>query len=297
MTQRSKVIIEAPSTLGLVGNGVEALPDRLLAEGLAKRIDALRRLRVPTLPGTGIVDPATGVLNAPELARWSPQLADAVGTVVDAGEFPVILGGDCTIVLGSMLALRRRGRYGLFFIDGNADYFQPEAEENGEGASMDLAFVTGSGPDLLTDLEGLKPIVSPGDAIAFGFRDHDDQREYGSQPLPGELEAFDLPRVRRLGAEYAAQRAVDRLTRAGLDGFLVHLDADVIDDALMSAVDFRIAGGLAPAELATVLDIALASPKCVGIEVTIYNPALDRDCMAGRLLTDILASALQTART
>ena len=56
--------------------------------------------------------------------------------VLDAGEFPIVLGGDCTIVLGSMLALRRRGRYGLFFIDGNADFFQPEAEPNGEGASM-----------------------------------------------------------------------------------------------------------------------------------------------------------------
>ena len=296
MTQRSKAIIEAPSTLGLIGDGVEGLPDRLLAQGLAERIDALRRLRVPTLLKTGIVDPATGVLNAPELANWSPRLADAVGMVVDAGEFPVILGGDCTIVLGSMLALRRRGRYGLFFIDGNADYFQPEAEENGEGASMDLAFVTGSGPELLTDLEGLKPIVRPEDAIAFGFRDHDDQREYGSQPLPPELEGFDLQRVRHLGAEYAAQLAIEQLTRADLDGFFIHLDADVIDDALMPAVDFRVAGGLAPAELVTILNIALVSAKCVGIEVTIYNPALDRDGGAGRLLTDILATALQTGR-
>jgi hypothetical protein len=59
------------------------------------------------------------------------------------------------------------GRYGLFFIDGNADFFQPEAEPNGEGASMDLAFVTGHGPSLLSDIEGLGPLVRPEDAVAL----------------------------------------------------------------------------------------------------------------------------------
>ena len=58
-------------------------------------------------------DPNTGVLNAEAIAAWSPRPADAVAAIFDAGEFPVVLGGDCTIVLGSMLACRRRGRYGL----------------------------------------------------------------------------------------------------------------------------------------------------------------------------------------
>ena len=82
------------------------------------------------------------ILNAGAIAAWTPRprLADAVETLLDAGEIPVVLGGDCTSLLGSMLALRRRGRYGLFFIDGHADFFQPEAEPNGEGASMELAF-------------------------------------------------------------------------------------------------------------------------------------------------------------
>jgi hypothetical protein len=84
-------------------------------------------------PKDSTPDPETGILNAKAICRVSPRLADAVEGVLDAGEFPVVLDGDCTIVLRSTLAFRGRGRYGLFFIDGNADFFQPEAEPNGEG--------------------------------------------------------------------------------------------------------------------------------------------------------------------
>ena len=295
MPTRSYAIIEAPSTLGLSTDGVEGLPDRLLELGLAERILARRvgRLTVPTKEPTP--DPDTGTLNARAIAAWSPKLADAVEAVLDAGEFPVVLGGDCTILLGSMLALRRRGRYGLFFIDGHADFFQPEAEAKGEGASMDLAFATGYGPALLTNIEGRSPLVRPEDAVAFAFRDHQDQAEFGSQPLPAALRAYDLYALRSMGAEAAARAALDHLTRPELDGFFIHLDADCLDDAIMPAVDFRVPGGLSQDELGTVLRIILASGKSVGIEVTIYNPQLDADGSAGRGLAEILATALETA--
>lgn len=295
MPTRSYAILEAPSSLGLSTDGVRALPDRLLELGLAERIPARRagRLAVPTKDQTP--DPETGTLNAKAIAAWSPKLADAVEAVLDAGEFPVVLGGDCTILLGSMLALRRRGRYGLFFIDGHADFFQPEAEPNGEGASMDLAFVTGYGSALLTNIEGRSPLVRPEDAVAFAFRDHEDQAEFGSQPLPAELRAYDLYAVRSMGVEAAARAALDHLTRPELDGFFIHLDADCLDDAIMPAVDFRVPGGLSWDELAAALRIVLASGKAVGIEVTIYNPHLDGDGSAGRGLADILVTALGTA--
>ncbi|RWP92205.1 MAG: arginase family protein [Mesorhizobium sp.] len=288
-------ILEAPSTLGLATDGVERLPGRLLDLGLAERIQACRagRLAVPAKDPTP--DPETGTLNARAIAQWSPKLANAVEAVLDAGGFPVVLGGDCTIVLGSALAFRRRGRYGLLFIDGNADFFQPEAEPHGEGASMDLAFVTGYGPSLLTDIEGRGPLVRPEDAVAFAYRDHKDQEEYGSQPLPEELKVLDLPAVRATGIEAAAREAVDHLTRAELDGFFIHLDADCLDDVIMPAVDFRVPGGLSWDELTAALRLALASGKAVGLEITIYNPRLDEDGSAGRGLADVLAAALGTA--
>ncbi|MGO7956167.1 arginase family protein [Rhizobium leguminosarum] len=295
MPTRPYAILEAPSTLGLATDGVERLPDRLLDLGLAERIHAHRVERLAVPPKDPVPDPETGILNARAIAAWSPNLAAAVEAVLDSGRFPVVLGGDCTILMGSMLAFRRRGRYGLFFIDGNADFFQPEAEPNGEGASMDLALVTGYGPSLLTDIEGRGPLVRPEDAVAFAYRDHRDQEEYGSQPLPKELKAIDLPAVRAMGIEAAAREAVDHLTREELDGFFIHLDADCLDDVIMPAVDFRVPDGLSWDELGTALRVALASGKAVGIEITIYNPRLDEDGSAGRGLADVLVAALGTA--
>lgn len=70
------------------------------------------------------------------------------------------------------------------------------------------------------------PLVRPEDVVAFTCRDHKDQEEYGSQPLPEELKAVDLPAVHWMAIEAAAREAVDHLTREELDGFFVHLDAD-----------------------------------------------------------------------
>jgi arginase len=291
-SSRSYAIIEAPSILGLKPTGVEKLPTALLDYGLACRLHARHAGAVATLPYEAVRDPQTLTLNANAIAAFTPALANTVEAVIANGEFPVILGGDCSIVLGPMLALRRRGRFGLLFIDGHADFYQPEVNPNGEAASMDLAFVTGHGSKPLVDIEGRAPLVRAEDTVAFGFRDAEEQAKYGSQPLPPELLAFDLDAVRRLGVEAAAIAAVGHLTRAPLEGFFIHVDADCLDDAVMPAVDYRLGGGLSWDELRTVLQIALHSGRAVGLELTIYNPRLDRDGSAGRGLVRVLADAL-----
>jgi arginase len=291
---RRYAIVEAPSILGLKPTGVELLSATLLANGFADQIQARRAARVETPEYDARRDPRTGTLNARAIAEWSPQLADAVEKVLSDGEFPVVLGGDCSIVLGTALALRRHNRFGLLFIDGHADFYQPSANPNGEAASMDLAFVTGHGPKLLTDLEGRRPLIRDDDAVAFAFRDADEQAEYGSQPLPPNLRAFDLDAVRKLGVEAASQAAVEHLTRPELNGFFIHVDVDCLDDAIMPAVDYRIPGGLSWHELDVVLRTALASGRAVAIEIAIYNPKLDAKGHAGRKLSSVLAGALGT---
>ncbi|HJR74357.1 MAG TPA: arginase family protein [Luteimonas sp.] len=295
MPSRRYAIVEAPSILGLRPTGVECLPEALLALGLADALRARLAARLDTPAYDPARDPETGTLNAQAIAAWSPLLADACESVLDRDEFPVVLGGDCSILLGTSLALKRRGRYGLLFIDGHADFYQPEANPNGEAASMDLAFATGHGPALLCDLEGRAPLVRSDDVVAFGFRDGDEQAEYGSQALPENLMAFDLAAMRELGVDRAAAAAVAHLSRPELQGFFIHVDADCLDDAVMPAVEYRLADGLSVAELKRVLQVALASGKAVGIEITVYNPNLDRDGAAGRALAGLLADALGTS--
>ncbi len=109
---------------------MRTLPARLLGLGLAERLGARLAGRLDVPPYGFERDPETRTLNAQAIAEWSPKLADAVEGVMEAGEFPVVLGGDCSIVLGPTLALKRRGRYGLLFIDGHADFYQPEVNPN-----------------------------------------------------------------------------------------------------------------------------------------------------------------------
>ncbi len=135
-------------------------------------------------PASGVRDPASGVLNGPEIAAYAITLANAVGTVLDAGDVPLVLGGDCSVLLGGALALRRRAAAGLLFLDGHADFYQPSAEPSGEAASMDLALATGHGPPAVGDLEGRSPLVRAEDAVIVGFRDAEEQAAMAASRFP-----------------------------------------------------------------------------------------------------------------
>jgi arginase len=293
--QRRYAVIEAPSVLGLRPTGVDQLSSTLIRNGLMARLAARHAARVEGLPYSAERDRDTRTLNPHGIAQWSPRLADAVEQAVERGDCPVILGGDCSILLGAMLAFRRRGRFGLLFIDGHADFYQPEVNPNGEAASMELAFAVGYGPSVLTDFEGRRPLVRSSDVVAFGFRDRDEQQRYGSQPLPPDLLAFELDRVRNVGIASAAAASLERVVRPDLEGFVIHFDVDVLDDAVMPAVDYRLPDGLSWKDATILLQTAMATGRVAGFEVTIYNPSLDPDGSAGRALTDMLAAALGTS--
>ncbi|MGP4049545.1 arginase family protein [Streptomyces sp. 2A115] len=290
---REIAVVEAPSVLGLRPSGVQELPEALLAAGLLDGLGAVRAGRVESAAYDPERDGDTGVLNPAGIAEYSVRLADTVGEVVGRGGFPVVLGGDCSILLGNLLALRRRGRYGLLFLDGHTDFYQPSAEPFGEAASMDLALATGRGPRLLADLEDRGPLVRDEDVVALGFRDTEESDEAGMQPLPPGLHAVDLDGVRALGADVAARQAVERLAADGSAGYWVHLDVDVLDDAVMPAVDYRRPGGLTWAELETVLRTALAHDRAVGFDVTIFNPRLDPGGGIAERLAECLREALR----
>ena len=289
---RQYAILEAPSVLGLRPTGVERLPEALLRAGLDVQVRARRVGRVEPPPYDDCRDPETLMLNPQGIADYTPTLANAIGQILDTGDFPIVLGGDCSIVLGSLLALRRRGRYGLLYVDGHTDFYQPEANTNGEAASSDLALATGRGPGIMTTFEGYRPLVQDADVVVLGFRDAEEAARYGSQVPPPEMRAIDLREIRRSSVDATARESVDRLSRPGLNGFWIHLDADALDDSVMPAVDYRLPDGLSWQELHVILRAALSSPRAVGLEVTIFNPALDHDGSIARSLVDALVRSM-----
>ncbi|HEX9318519.1 MAG TPA: arginase family protein [Nitrososphaeraceae archaeon] len=238
-------IIDAPSILGLRPTGVERLPEALKAAGLIEGLNADYAGLVSPLPYKRERDKATLIINADSIRTFSQQLADKVFSVLQGEQFPIVLGGDCSILFGNLLALRHLGRYGLFFIDGHADFYQPEASLTGEVADMDLAIASGRGPDVLTNIDGLKPLVRDEDIILFGYRDREQAAGYGSQDVRNtKIYAFDFTYVRQSGIIGCASQAVKSLLKKELEGFWIHLDADVLDDSIMPAVDYRLEGGL-----------------------------------------------------
>jgi arginase len=287
-------VVEAPSNLGLMPTGVERAPDALLRLGLGERLGAERFARVEAPAYDPTRDAATGMLNPGKIAAYTPRLADAVGEAIGRGHVPVVLGGDCSILLGCLLALNRRGRYGLLFLDGHTDFYDPVTSVSGQGADMDLSLVTGRGPALVTDLEGRGPYMRDEDAVVLGYRDTAAARGYGAKDVrETAIAAFDLAAVRRAGAAAIAETATRRLAAAPTEGFWIHLDADLLDDAVMPAVDYRQPDGFSHDELVMVLRAAFATDRVAGIDVTIYNPALDDARLsAGSGLVDCLVRGL-----
>jgi arginase len=117
-------IIDSPSIFGLRPTGVERLPEALKAAGLISRLNAEYTGRVlPLSYYNSARDKETLLLNADSIREFSQRLADKITHVLHNNkQFPIVLGGDCSILIGALLALRRNGRYGLFFIDGHADF-------------------------------------------------------------------------------------------------------------------------------------------------------------------------------
>ena len=158
---------------------------------------------------------------------------------------------------------------------------------------MELALATGRGPEIVTDLEGLRPLVRDEDVVALGCRDAEQAEKQGSQRLEDtDIEVIDLAAFRRIGATAAAEKALIRLKRTALDGFWIHLDADVLDDAVMPAVDYRLPDGLQWNELSSVLRTAIRSGRALGIDITIFNPQLDETGEIGRSFVDTLVAGL-----
>ena len=293
--KREYAVIDAPSILGLRPTGVELLPKALRTAGLLERLNAeYCGIVTPSSPYNYNRDEVTKLLNPIAIKDYSIRLAETVKYVLHNNKFPIVLGGDCSIVIGNVLALRHLGRYGLFFIDGHADFYQPEESPTGEVADMDLAIVSGYGPDILTNIEDLKPLVMEQDIVVFGYRDKTQSAQYGCQDIKNTtiMNTIELTDVQRLGLKNAASSAIEKFLKNELSGFWIHLDVDVLNDSIMPAVDYRLPGGITFSQLSDLLRLLLTSKKAVGISITIFNPTLDKDGSITRNLVSSIVRGL-----
>jgi arginase len=293
--KREYAVIDAPSILGLRPTGVELLPKALRTAGLLERLNAeYCGIVTPSSPYNYNRDGVTKLLNPIAIKDYSIRLAETVKYVLHNNKFPIVLGGDCSIVIGNVLALRHLGRYGLFFMDGHADFYQPEESPTGEVADMDLAIVSGYGPDILTNIEDLKPLVMEQDIVVFGYRDKTQSAQYGCQDIKNTtiMNTIELTDVQRLGLKNAASSAIEKFLKNELSGFWIHLDVDVLNDSIMPAVDYRLPGGITFSQLSDLLRLLLTSKKAVGISITIFNPTLDKDGSITRNLVSSIVRGL-----
>lgn len=285
-------IIEAPSVLGLWPSGVQDAPRVLMEMGLGVGLGIEETLRLEPPPFDPRRDRQTHMLNPKGLVAYTQTLAREVWNMIEDKHVPIVLGGDCSILLGPALALRERGRYGLLFVDGHMDYWDAKLEPNGEAASMDLAIVTGNGPALLSNIDGLGPYFRPEDCFAYGARDHLHDKDFIKATHPKELKRLDVREVHTLGAQ-GVEQALMRVTKDGLDGYWIHFDVDVLDDEIMPAVDYRMKDGLSYEELGSLLGAAFATGKVMGMTLTIYNPNLDPQRSIARKLVARLLDILE----
>jgi arginase len=256
------IVLDAPSNLGLrapapgVEPGCRRLCEALRACGLVERLGAADGGRVEAPPWEELY------ANRARIPAYTRALAARVGELLD--QRPLVLGGDCSILLGAMLALRRRGRYGLAFVDGHLDF---RTERVGAVAGEDLAVVTGRAEDALADIDALRPYVRDEDVVAYGERE--------GEAIAPSIRVIDLDALR--AGEWALPRAP----------YWLHVDADVL---AIDAVDSPAPGGLSFAELAALLQRLRGG--AIGVQVTVFDPDLDPDGSIAAALTDCLVEGL-----
>lgn len=292
---RAVTILDAPSNLGLRPAQAGTVPGcyklgwALREAGLIDGLDAVEAGVV--LPPRYRADwaPGNGDRNAAAIASYSVRLADRIESLI-GDSFLVLLGGDCSVLIGAALALRRRGRYGLAFLDGHTDFRHPDNSDAIDAAAgEDLAIVTGRGDPRLTNLETLGPYVRDADVVAVGIRPNDDHLNE-LQGLGFAL--WPMERLRAGTVQGATKSMLSHLTGPQSRGFWVHLDVDILDAEVMPAVDSPAPGGLLVDELVEIVLALTAHPSAVGMDVTILDPDLDPDGEYAEILVGLLRAVL-----
>jgi arginase len=293
-------LILAPSNLGLrppsPGHepGAWRAPEVLRQAGLARALRAQRVVALPRPAYSFAAQPGTRIRNGLAIRSFSERLGSVVSGTLARGGWPVVVGGDCSILLGCLLGARSQGPIGLFHIDGHSDFFHPgnydTASRLGSAAGMDLALATGRGEPLLAQWGGT-PFVEDAFAVQIGEREERDPDYAFPDIARTAIRRFPVREVLRDGVAEVVAEAL-----APVDGerrpMWAHIDLDVLDQRVMPAVDSPGSPGLDFAQLSDLIARLRASGRLLGLDVAIYDPELDPARSLAPAIVDCLRHGL-----
>jgi arginase len=293
--QRQWSVIGAPIDSAGGAEEEATAPAALRAAGLVERLSA-RDLGDFGVPLSNPARDPNGVLGFEGVVEFSEAVRQPVAAAVSRGEVPLVLGGDCTLLIGAFAGLRDAGaRPGLWFVDGHADFYDGRSSPTGEAADMELAILTGHGPKGLVDIAGRSPLVRPEAVTILGHRPasvgEDVAEELGF--VPGEIDRVDATAVSEQGAADTGRKAERRLAARGRTW--LHVDLDVLDSVLFPAVSYPQPGGLNWQDLIALVGPLAGSPALLGASIADLNPARDPDGACAAEVVDQLAPLLAGA--
>ncbi|MEV4257245.1 arginase family protein [Spirillospora sp. NPDC049652] len=287
-------LIAAPWNLGLRPRGPGREPDAwrvpraLLDAGLDARLRPARLVELDRPPYDFDAQPATRVRNGVTLREHTLRLADAVQAALAASRFPVVLGGDRSVLLGCLLGARHDGRCGLVHLDGHDGFRRtPGGPALGDAAGMALALATGRGELLLTHWPHVgRPLVVDEDVVQIG-----DRQENADLPFT----RFTARRIQSTGIAGLHEQVIAHLDRRGLDRVWLHVGLDVLDGRVPPPVDTP--GRPGPpdfTQLADLLSSLVGAGRVIGLDLAVHDPDGVRDA---ETVVDRLASALSPLAT
>lgn len=304
---RRNTLICAPSNLGLrpetdgVEPGVWEAPAVLLSEGLEKAVEATRIQWLPRPVYRFDAEEGSRIRNGGAIRDYSTKIGESVRVCLDRAEFPIVVGGDCSILLGCLVGARAAGRVGLLHVDGHSDFFHPGNYDTksrlGSVAGMDLALATGRGETLLTDWQWLdieSPLVRDDDVTQLGERDAlcPEYSQYYGDIRGTRINRYIVQDMLQDGMRKTTSVVAAWTLRRELSRIWLHVDVDVLAKHVMPAVDSPGEPGLDFNQLFELMAGLIGELPIIGMDVTIYDPAKDptRDC--AREIVRILGNAL-----
>jgi arginase len=231
-----------------------------------------------------IRDNETGINDFGMWLNLSRELSQMLGGILDRQAFPLVLGGDCRMLVGIFSAFaQRETEAGLVFLDGHADFHSPETSPSGDPADMELAILTGRGPERITRIAGKYPLLRDEEVLVYGIRAWEN---IGTS----NIEVYDRQRMIKNGIKHTAKEGLKNFNQKELPVWL-HFDVDVLDPELMPVM-FPEPEGLTFEEAQEFLGLVWASGRVIGMSIACYHPKLDIDGSAGARLVTLVSEVL-----